>query len=152
MGVFAGPDDMCLTLRGIHTLDVRLERHMRNAIAVAEWLRGRDEVETVLHPALSNAPGHQLWKRDFTGATGLFSVVLKPCGEAAVDAFLDGLRLFGMGYSWGGCESLCIPFRPLRTATRWLPQGPCLRLHVGLEHPADLIADLKEGFRLMARV
>lgn len=151
MGVFAGPDDMFLTLRGIHTLDVRLARHMASGIAVAEWLRTRPEVETVLHPALSNAPGHDLWRRDFTGASGLFSVVLKPCADAALDAFLDGLRLFGMGFSWGGCESLCIPFRPHRTATRWLPEGPCLRLHVGLEHPEDLIADLAEGFRNLAR-
>ena len=103
-------------------------------------------------PALSNAPGHDLWRRDFTGASGLFSVVLRPCTDPALDAFLDALRLFGMGVSRGGCESLCIPFRPHRTATRWLPQGPCPRLHVGLENPADLIADLTEGFRQMSRV
>jgi len=149
MGQFAGPDDMYLTLRGIRTLDVRLERHMKNAIDVAEWLRGRDEVETVLYPALSNAPGHELWKRDFRGASGLFSIVLKPCGTPAAEAFLDRLSLFGMGYSWGGFESLAIPFAPHRTATSWTAEGPCIRLHIGLENPEDLKADLAEGFRAM---
>lgn len=146
MGMFAGPDDMYLTLRGIHTLDVRLERHMKNAITVGEWLRSRDEVETVLYPALSNAPGHDLWRRDYKGASGLFSVVLKPCAETAVNAFLNKLQLFGMGYSWGGFESLAIPFKPHRTATTWTAPGPCLRFHVGLESPDDLKADLAEGF------
>ena len=152
MGMFAGPDDMYLTLRGIHTLDVRLERHMRNAVHVAEWLRGRPEVETVLYPALSNAPGHDLWKRDFTGASGLFSVVLKPFKPEAADAFLDRLTLFGMGYSWGGFESLAIPFKPHRTATTWTAPGPCVRFHIGLESPDDLTADLSEGFAAMARI
>jgi cysteine-S-conjugate beta-lyase len=146
MGQFAGPDDMYLTLRGIHTLDVRLERHMKNACKVAEWLRGRDEVETVLYPALSNAPGHALWRRDFKGASGLFSVVLKPCSDAAADAFLDRLSLFGMGWSWGGFESLAIPFKPQRSAATWTAPGPCLRFHIGLESPDDLISDLGEGF------
>ena len=146
MGQFAGPDDMNLTLRGIRTLDVRLERHMKNAMHMAEWLRARPEVETVLYPALSNAPGHAMWRRDFTGASGLFSVILKPASEAAVIAMLEGLRLFGMGYSWGGYESLVVPFRPHRTATRWADTGPCLRFHIGLENPADLTADLADGF------
>lgn len=149
MGQFAGPDDMYLTLRGIHTLDVRLERHMKNAMNVAEWLRGRPEVETVLYPALSNAPGHEIWKRDFRGASGLFSVVLKPCSETATAAFLDRLTLFGMGYSWGGFESLVVPFKPHRTATRWQPEGYSLRLHIGLENPDDLKADLTEGFKAL---
>lgn len=149
MGQFAGPDDMYLTLRGLHTLDVRLERHMKNAINVAEWLRGREEVETVLYPALSNAPGHELWKRDFKGASGLFSIVLKPCSEKASEAFLDRLSLFGMGYSWGGFESLAVPFKPHRTATSWTAEGPCIRFHVGLENPDDLKADLAEGFKAM---
>jgi len=149
MGQFAGPDDMYLTLRGLHTLDVRLERHMKNAISVAEWLRGREEVETVLYPALSNAPGHELWKRDFKGASGLFSIVLKPCSETASEAFLDRLSLFGMGYSWGGFESLAVPFRPHRTATSWTAEGPCIRFHVGLENPEDLKADLAEGFKAL---
>jgi cystathionine beta-lyase len=151
MGQFAGPDDMYLTLRGIHTLDVRLERHMKNAIAVAEWLRGRPEVDTVLYPALSNAPGHLLWKRDFRGASGLFSIVLKPCPEAATAAFLDRLSLFGMGYSWGGFESLAVPFKPHRSATQWTAQGHCIRFHIGLEHPDDLKADLTEGFAALRK-
>lgn len=151
MGQFAGPDDMYLTLRGIHTLDVRLERHMKNAMKVAEWLRGRDEVDTVLYPALSNAPGHELWRRDFRGASGLFSVVLKPASGKSVDAFLDHLSLFSMGYSWGGFESLAIPFKPRRTATTWTAHGPCLRFHIGLENPDDLIADLAGGFAALKK-
>lgn len=149
MGMFAGPDDMYLGLRGLRTIDVRMERHMKNAIAVAEWFRARPEVETVLHPALSNAPGHELWKRDFTGASGLFSVVLKPVSDKAVAAMLDGLQLFGMGYSWGGFESLVVPFAPHRTATEWTPKGPCLRFHIGLEDVEDLCADLDAGFERM---
>jgi cystathionine beta-lyase len=146
MGQFAGPDDMYLTLRGLRTLDVRLERHMRNATEVATWLATRLEVETVLYPALPRSPGHGLWKRDFTGASGLFSVVLKPVSDAAVTAMLDGLQLFGMGYSWGGYESLVVPFKPHRTATTWAAKGPALRFHIGLEAPSDLIADLESGF------
>ena len=151
LGMFAGPDDMYLTLRGIHTLDVRLERHMKNATHVAEWLRTRDEVETVLYPALTNAPGHDIWKRDFKGACGLFSIVLKPCGDKAADAFLDQLTLFGMGDSWGGFESLAVPFKPQRTATNWTAPGPCVRFHIGLESPDDLIADLEAGFAALRR-
>lgn len=146
MGQFAGPDDMYLTLRGLRTLDVRLERHMKNAIEVAEWLRKRPEVASVLYPALSNAPGHDLWKRDFKGASGLFSVILRPSTKESVDAMLESLTLFGMGYSWGGFESLCVPFKPVRTASKWHAEGPCLRFHIGLENPADLMADLAEGF------
>lgn len=149
MGQFAGPDDMYLTLRGIRTLDVRLERHQKNARAVAEWLRSRPEVETVLYPALSNAPGHSLWKRDFKGASGLFSVILKPTADKAIAAMLDGLTLFGMGYSWGGFESLVVPIHPHRTATQWPLELPGLRFHIGLENPSDLIADLTEGFARM---
>jgi cysteine-S-conjugate beta-lyase len=151
MGMFAGPDDMYLGLRGLRTIDVRMERHMKNAIAIAEWLRARPEMETVLHPALSNAPGHSLWKRDFTGASGLFSVVLKPTSDKAVAAMLDGLQLFAMGYSWGGFESLVVPFTPHRTATEWTPKGPCLRFHIGLEDVADLCADLDAGFARMRK-
>jgi cystathionine beta-lyase len=146
MGQFAGPDDMYLALRGLRTMSVRLERHMRNATAVAEWLRGRSEVESVLYPALSNAPGHAVWKRDFSGASGLFSVVLKSASEQALAAMLDDLSLFGMGFSWGGFESLVVPFKPVRTATTWTAPGPCLRFHIGLESPEDLIDDLKQGF------
>lgn len=150
MGLFAGPDDMYLALRGLRTLDVRLERHQRNATVVAEWLRGQEAVDTVLYPALSNAPGHEMWKRDFTGASGLFSVVLKAKSQVALAAMLDGLQLFGMGYSWGGFESLVVPFKPIRTATSWTAEGLCLRFHVGLEDPKDLIADLDAGFARLA--
>ena len=146
MGLFAGPDDMYLALRGLRTLDVRMERHMKSATAVAEWLRGRTEVETVLYPALSNAPGHELWKRDFTGAAGLFSIILKPVSEEALGKMLDDMQLFAMGYSWGGFESLIVPFTPYRTVSKWTAPGPCLRLQIGLEHPEDLIADLDAGF------
>jgi cysteine-S-conjugate beta-lyase len=146
MGQFAGPDDMYLGLRGLRTIDVRLERHQRNAMAVAEWLRGRDEVAAVLYPALSNAPGHELWRRDFTGASGLFSIILKTTNEKAATAMLDGLELFGMGYSWGGFESLVVPFKAYRTASRFDAQGVCLRFHIGLESPHDLIDDLSAGF------
>lgn len=146
LGLFAGPDDMYLGLRGLRTIDVRMQRHMQSAITVAEWLRGRDEVETVLHPALTNAPGHSIWKRDFTGASGLFSIVLKPASEKAVASMLDDLELFSMGFSWGGFESLVVPFKPIRTATSWTAPGPALRLHIGLEHPDDLIRDLADGF------
>jgi len=146
LGLFAGPDDMTLALRGLRTLDVRLERHMKSALKVAEWLRLRPEVETVLYPALSNAPGHEIWKRDFTGASGLFSIILKPKSEDAVAAMLDGMELFAMGDSWGGYESLMVPFKPTRTINPWQPTGPPLRLHIGLEHPDDLIADLEAGF------
>jgi cysteine-S-conjugate beta-lyase len=151
MGQFAGPDDMYLALRGLRTMGVRLERHMRNATVVAEWLRGRSEVESVLYPALSNAPGHAVWKRDFTGASGLFSVVLKPASEQAIASMLDNLSLFGMGFSWGGFESLVVPFKPVRTATTWTAPGPCLRFHIGLESPDDLIDDLKQGFERLKK-
>ena len=151
MGQFAGPDDMYLALRGLRTLDVRLERHMRNASKVAEWLRDRDEVGTVLYPALSNDAGHRIWKRDFTGASGLFSVVLKATSEQSLAAMLDGLSLFGMGFSWGGFESLVVPFTAHRTTTTWTAQGPCLRFHIGLENPDDLIDDLKQGFERLKK-
>jgi len=148
LGVCAGPDDVFLALRGLRTLAVRLAQHHRSALEVARWLRTRPEVLRVLHPALESDPGHAIWKRDFTGASGLFSIVLKPAPQKAVDALLNAVRLFGMGYSWGGFESLIIPFdcAPYRTATRWAPGGPALRLHIGLENVDDLKADLERGF------
>ncbi len=153
LGQCAGPDDAYLTLRGMRTLPVRLERHMQNALLVADWLKGRKEVEEVLYPALPGAPDHELWKRDFSGASGLFSFVLKPVSEEALAAFTDGLELFGIGASWGGYESLILRFRPrgeMRTATHWPHDGPALRVHIGLEDPDDLIADLEAGFRRLA--
>ena len=150
MGLFAGPDDMYQGLRGLRTLDVRLQRHMQSAIEVAQWLRARPEVETVLYPALSNTPGHDIWKRDFTGASGLFSVILKPTSQESVAAMLNGLELFSMGYSWGGFESLVVPFKPHRSATKWNANGPALRFHIGMEHPEDLMRDLDAGFKRLA--
>ena len=148
LGVCAGPDDVFLALRGLRTLAVRLAHHQQSAIDMAQWLAARPEVARVLHPALAGDPGHAIWKRDFTGASGLFSIVLKPAPQAAVDALLDTVKLFGMGYSWGGFESLIIPFdcSEYRTATAWAPGGPTLRLHIGLESLSDLKADLDRGF------
>jgi cysteine-S-conjugate beta-lyase len=154
LGLCPGPEDVYLGLRGLRSLGVRLERHQRSGLEMAQWLAGRPEVARVLHPALPSDPGHALWKRDFTGASGLFSIVLKPCTQGAVAAMLDGLTLFGMGYSWGGFESLILPFDPAayRTATTWQAEGPALRLHIGLEDVGDLKADLEAGFaRLGAR-
>jgi len=148
LGVCAGPDDVFLALRGLRTLAVRLAQHYRAGLEMARWLQARSEVIRVLHPALEGDPGYAIWKRDFTGASGLFSIVLKPKPQAAVDAMLNSLKLFGMGYSWGGFESLAIPFdcADYRTATSWAPGGPTLRLHIGLENIDDLKADLERGF------
>jgi len=148
LGVCAGPDDVFLALRGMRTLSVRLAQHYRSGLEIARWLERRAEVIRVLHPALEGDPGHTIWKRDFTGASGLFSIVLKPKPQAAVDAMLDSLKLFGMGFSWGGFESLAVPFNcsEYRTATQWEPGGPTLRLHIGLEGVDDLKADLERGF------
>jgi cystathionine beta-lyase len=148
LGVCAGPDDVFLAIRGLRTLSVRLAHHHRSGLEMAYWLAARPEVIRVLHPALETDPGHAIWKRDFTGASGLFSIVLKPAPQKAVDALLDAVELFGMGYSWGGFESLVIPFdcASYRTATPWAPGGPTLRLHIGLENVWDLKADLEHGF------
>lgn len=148
MGQTAGPDDVYLAQRGLRTLSVRLKQHMANGIKVAEWLKGRPEVHSVLHPALPDHPGHDLWKRDFLGASGLFSFRLNAVSETAIAAFMDDLELFGMGYSWGGYESLIILADPsnYRTATTWDNTNPLIRLHIGLEDTDDLIADLSTGF------
>jgi cystathionine beta-lyase len=148
LGLCPGPDDVFLALRGLRTLAVRLAQHQRSGLEMARWLATRPEVIRVLHPALESDPGHAIWKRDFTGASGLFSIVLKPAPQKAVDALLDAVTLFGMGYSWGGFESLVIPFDcdGYRTATKWAPGGPALRLHIGLENVEDLKADLERGF------
>jgi cystathionine beta-lyase len=151
-GLCLGPDDVYLGLRGVRTLAVRLARHFESGVDVARWLERRPEVLRVIHPALESHPQHAIWKRDFTGASGLFSFVLKPVPRAAVYAFLDELELFGIGASWGGYESLAIPFdlAPVRTATRWEPDGPTVRFHIGLESVDDLKADIERGFATLA--
>ena len=154
LGVCPGPEDAYLGLRGLRSLGVRLERHQRSGLEIAEWLAARPEVARVLHPALPTDPGHAIWCRDFRGASGLFSIVLQPASHEALARMLDGLKLFGMGYSWGGFESLILPFDPsvYRTATKWKAEGPALRLHIGLEDVEDLKADLDAGLaRLNAR-
>jgi cystathionine beta-lyase len=149
-----GPEDVFLALRGLRTLAVRLKEHERQGLEMARWLAARPEVARVLHPALEDAPGHAIWKRDFKGASGLFSVILKPCSTDALAAMLDGLELLGMGFSWGGFESLVIPFdcATYRTATRWQPEGPALRFHIGLEDLEDLKADMDAGFSRLRSV
>jgi cystathionine beta-lyase len=151
-GLCEGPDDVYLGLRGLRTMAVRLDRHYESSVAVARWLEQRPEVLRMLHPALESHPGHALWKRDFSGASGLFSMVFKPVQQKAVFAFLDTLELFGIGASWGGYESLAIPFNcaPYRTATNWQPGGPTVRFHIGLEAVEDLTADLERGFAALA--
>jgi cystathionine beta-lyase len=152
MGLCVGPDDMYLGLRGLRTMGVRLAQHQASGLKVARWLAARSEVARVLHPALETDPGHALWRRDYTGACGLFSIVLEPVPQAAVHAFLDALTLFGIGASWGGFESLAIPFdcTALRSAKAWAPGGPTVRFHIGLEDVDDLIADLEGGFAALA--
>ena len=147
----AGPEDVFLALRGLRTMELRLREAERQGLEMARWLEARPEVARVLHPAFPSCPGHEFWKRDFLGSSGLFSVILKPASRAAVAALLDGLQLFGMGYSWGGFESLVIPFdcKTYRTATDWSPGGPALRFSIGLEHTDDLKADLAAGFERM---
>jgi cystathionine beta-lyase len=152
LGQCVGPDDVFLALRGLRTMAVRLKQHNESGFKVARWLEARPEVARVLHPGLESDPGHAIWKRDFTGACGLFSIVLKPMDDKAVYAFMNELTLFGMGFSWGGFESLVIIFdcAEYRSATKWAPGGPTLRFHIGLEDPDDLIADLENGFKAMA--
>ncbi len=153
LGTCPGSEETYLGLRGLRTLDVRLQRHMTSGIEMALWLEQRPEIARVMHPALPSHPGHALWQRDFSGATGLFCAILKPTSDKALAAFLDHLKLFAMGYSWGGFESLVIPFDPAgyRTATKWAEPGPALRFHIGLDAVEDLKKDLSEGFERMRR-
>jgi cystathionine beta-lyase len=147
-----GPDDASLALRGMRTMALRLREQERAALEIAKWLAGRPEVARVLHPALPDHPGHELWKRDFSGSSGVFSIILKPAAKRAVDAFVDGLELFGIGFSWGGYESLVLPFdcAPFRTAMKWSAEGPALRFSIGLEDVDDLKEDLEAGFARLA--
>lgn len=152
MGIAASSDDCFLGLRGLRTLAARLAQHQASALKIAGWLRSRPEVAEVLHPALPEARGHALWKRDFTAASGLFGVILRAVPRERIARMLNGMRLFGMGWSWGGFESLMIPTYPdrARSVTTWQAEGPTLRLHIGLEDPDDLIADLEDGFARLA--
>jgi cysteine-S-conjugate beta-lyase len=149
LGQFVSPDDAYLAARGLRTLGVRLKRHEENALQVASWLSKQPQVAKVLHPALPDCSGHDLWKRDFRGSSGLFSFVLKGGSNEDRSRLIDQLKQFGIGYSWGGYESLVLPidFRRIRSVTEPSPEGPAVRLHVGLEDPEDLIADLAEGLR-----
>lgn len=148
LGVIVAPEDAFLTLRGIRTMHLRLREQQQAGLEMARWLQQRPEVKRVLHPALPDDPGHAIWKRDFTGASSLFSIVLNPVPHKALGAMLDHLALFGMGASWGGYESLALPFdcAPYRTVTPWKPGGPCVRIHIGLEDVEDLKEDLDAGF------
>ncbi len=148
LGFAVGPDDVYLAQRGLRTLAVRMRQHMASGLAVAQWLQARPDVSRVLYPALPEDPGHALWARDFSGASGVFGFVLKGGEQARSDAFLNGMRLFGLGYSFGGYESLIVPtdVSDCRTVTPWQPEGSAFRVHIGLEDPRDLIADLERAF------
>jgi cysteine-S-conjugate beta-lyase len=151
-GNHAAPDDCYLALRGLRTAAVRLRRHETQALALARWLDDRPEVVRVLHPALPSCPGHDIWRRDFAGSSGLFGVVLQPgTPKAAIDTMLDGMKVFGLGFSWGGVESLIVPVRPVRIcSSETAGAGPLLRLHAGLEDLEGLIDDLESGFARLA--
>ena len=152
LGQAVAPDVCYLALRGIRTLSIRLEEHQNNAIKIAKWLNDRPEVETILHPAFSSCPGHQVWKRDFTGSSGLFSIILKDFPDEQVNKMLDGMDYFAMGFSWGGFESLMVPCDPskIRSVTKWNAAGPLLRIHVGQEDVQDLIDDLERGLKRLS--
>jgi cystathionine beta-lyase len=150
LGLCSSGDDAYLALRGLRTLGVRLLRQQESAIELVAWLKTRDEVARVLYPPMHDDPGHALWKRDFTGACGLFGVVLKPASAKAVAAMMDGMELFGLGYSWGGFESLILPAR-FRRSFPVEYEGPLIRLHIGLEDIEDLKADLAAGFERLRR-
>jgi cystathionine beta-lyase len=151
-GWAVSPEDAYMMLRGLRTLPTRLARHEQNALAVATWLATHPAVGQILYPALPDAPDHDLWKRDFTGAAGLFSFVLESADEPRKDRFLDALRLFGLGFSWGGFESLAVDCDPQFRVRKTHPcfEGPLIRLSIGLEDPADLIADLDQALTASA--
>jgi cystathionine beta-lyase len=152
-GASVAGDDAYQMLRGLRTLPTRLERHGASSLKVAAWLAEQPPVAQVLHPALPGAPGHEVWRRDYTGAAGLFGIALKPAPDAAVNAFLDALTLFGLGFSWGGFESLALTADPQFDVRKVRPAfgGPVVRLNIGLEDPDDLIADLRRGLDMLTR-
>ncbi len=145
IGMSVGPDDVFLALRGLRTMPTRMKQHQHAALDIAAWLQDFDFVRQVYYPALPDAPGHELWQRDFAGAGGLFSIELEPCSEQQLAAMLDNMNLFGMGYSWGGFESLIVPCEIVRTASDFSTDGQMLRLNIGLEHVDDLKEDLRAG-------
>jgi cystathionine beta-lyase len=151
LGICGAPDDAYQILRGLRTMGVRLERHYESALTIAKWLEGHEDVAAVLHPALPSFPGHELWKRDFKGASGIFSFVLKADSPAPfkpkAHAFLDALRIFGLGWSWGGFESLAVHVNLNdRRVTKAPTEGPVIRLQIGLEDVADIKLDIERGF------
>ncbi|MEZ5892204.1 MAG: cystathionine beta-lyase [Parvularculaceae bacterium] len=152
LGCNVSADDAYLALRGLRTLAVRMERHQENAAELIKWMKKRPEVDRFLYPAVKGSPGHAVWKRDFTGASGLFGVVLKPAPLTGLKAFFNALKVFGIGFSWGGFESLALHVRPekYRTATPWTEEGAVLRFHAGLEDIDDLVNDLERAFAAMA--
>ncbi len=154
LGANVSADDAYLTLRGVRTLSARMPVHEANGLALAKWLSKRPEVAAVLHPGMKGATGHAVWKRDFSGSSGLFGAILNPISKPALKAFFNSLRHFGMGFSWGGFESLCIHVHPEknRSATQWTAEGPVLRFHAGLEHIDDLVEDLERAFAAMKAV
>jgi cystathionine beta-lyase len=151
LGYGVGADDAYLVLRGLPTLKMRFEAHDRGARQVAAWLKARPELAAVLHPAFEDCPGHEIWRRDFSGAGGLFSVVFdERYSEAQTDGFIDSLKLFGIGYSWGGAASLAVPYRMQGMRRNWNHRGQLVRFNIGLEDPADLIADLERALASLA--
>lgn len=147
-GITVSPDDCYLATRGLRTMGVRLKAHEETALKVAKWLKKRVEVKTILHPAFPSCPGHEIWKRDFSGSTGLFSFILdKKYQKEAISNMVDNMEIFGIGASWGGFESLIMPIdpSPIRTASKWPHKNTCIRIYVGLENAADIIKDLENG-------
>lgn len=150
LGMGVGADDAYLVLRNLPSLKLRFEAHDEAAREVAAWLKGRNEVAKVLHPAFPDCPGHETWKRDFTGAGGLFSVIFnQQYSEEQTDRFVDSLKIFKIGFSWGGAHSLCVPYRMQTMRQNWREKGQLLRFNIGLEDPKDLIADIEQALDLM---
>lgn len=140
-----GSQEVFLTLRGMRSLGMRMKQAEAAGLEVARWLVGQPQVKRLLHPAFESCPGHEFWKRDFTGAAGLFGVVFHPCSDDQIRSFVDGLRMFGIGVSWGGYESLVLPVKPIRTASPWREEGQLVRFNIGFEDTANLIADLTQA-------